>query len=92
MTGMFITIEGIDGAGKTTQCQLLAAALRARGVDVVETREPGGTPAADAIRKLVLETEGLDTVEQALLVMAARRSNVITVHHRIMHEVTSWLF
>ena len=77
MTGMFITIEGIDGAGKTTQCQLLAAALRARGVEVVETREPGGTPAAEAIRKLVLETEGLDAVEQALLMMAARRSNVV---------------
>ena len=77
MTGKFITIEGIDGAGKTTQCRLLAAALRARGVEVAETREPGGTPAAEAIRKLVLETEGLDAVEQALLMMAARRSNVV---------------
>ena len=62
-TGLFITLEGIDGSGKSTQAQLLAEGLRAMGYDVVRTREPGGSPGAEEIRSLVLEgqpcTQGL---------------------------------
>ena len=53
-TGRFITLEGGEGAGKSTQVKALANALRARGVAVVETREPGGSPGAEAIRDLLL--------------------------------------
>ena len=53
--GRFITLEGGEGAGKSTQQRRLAAWLRGRGLDVVETREPGGSPGAEEIRKLVLE-------------------------------------
>ena len=52
-TGRFITLEGGEGVGKSTQAMALAGALRARGIDVVETREPGGSEGAEAIRKLL---------------------------------------
>jgi dTMP kinase len=74
MTGRFITFEGGEGAGKSTHAARLAARLRATGLDVVETREPGGTPGAEAIRALLLggeEARWSPTVE-ALLVNAAR--------------------
>lgn len=76
--GRFITLEGGEGAGKSTQLRRLAEALRARGIEVVETREPGGSPGAEAIRRLLLEGEGDRwTMEaEALLFAAARADHV----------------
>lgn len=78
MTGRFITFEGGEGAGKSTQAALLAARLRGRGIDVVETREPGGTPGAEAIRALIVEgaVDRWNGVTEALLVNAARADHV----------------
>lgn len=76
--GRFITVEGIEGAGKSTLLQGLADALRARGVRVCATREPGGTPLAEDIRHLVLarRTEGMPPAAELLLMFAARASHV----------------
>jgi dTMP kinase len=82
MVGRFIALEGGEGAGKSTQARLLADALRARGLDVVVTREPGGTPGAEAIRKLLLEGApgdegtGWNPRAEALLFAAARSDHV----------------
>jgi dTMP kinase len=71
--GRLITIEGIDGAGKTTLAAALAAALRARGVDVVELREPGGVAVAERIRAIVKEAGlAIDPRAEALLYAASR--------------------
>lgn len=77
-TGSFIVFEGGEGAGKSTQVRLLAEALTARGVEVVLTREPGGTPTAEAIRALVLDPahQGLNDRAEALLFAAARAEHV----------------
>lgn len=74
----FIAFEGGEGAGKSTQSRLLAEALRARGVDAVITREPGGTAGAEAIRALLLATEGEGwrPRAEALLFAAARSDHV----------------
>ena len=76
--GKFIAFEGGEGAGKSTQARLLALALAERGVDCVVTREPGGTPGAEAIRALLLGTEGEDwnPRAEALLFAAARSDHV----------------
>jgi len=76
--GRFIAFEGGEGAGKSTQAQLLAEALRALGLAVVTTREPGGTPGAEAIRNLLLRPPGGEwTAEaEALLFAAARADHV----------------
>lgn len=76
MRGRFISLEGGEGAGKSTQLRALASALRGRGLEVVETREPGGSPGAEAIRKLLLEGE-VDrwTAETEALLFAAARSD-----------------
>lgn len=75
--GLFVTLEGADGVGKTTQTRLLAAALRAGGRAVVETREPGGTPGAESVRALLLDPgAGWSAVTEALLFTAARRDHV----------------
>lgn len=72
-SGFFITLEGGEGAGKSTQIQRLAAALRQHGRDVVVTREPGGSPGAEAIRGLILNGGfGFSAVTEALLFSAAR--------------------
>ncbi len=76
--GKFIALEGGEGAGKSTQARLLAAALQQRGVECVVTREPGGTPGAEAIRALLLGTEGegWNARAEALLFAAARSDHV----------------
>jgi len=75
---MFITFEGIDGSGKSTQARLLAEALRAAGHDVVLTREPGGSPGAEEIRALVLQgdPERWSAETEILLFTAARRDHL----------------
>jgi dTMP kinase len=78
MTGRFIAFEGGEGAGKSTQARLLAAALERRGIQAVLTREPGGTPGAEAIRTLLLANEGAgwNPRAEALLFAAARSDHV----------------
>ncbi len=77
-SGYFVVFEGGEGAGKSTQESLLAQSLTERGRDVVRTREPGGTPAAEIMRDLVLNPkyEGLDPRAEALLFAAARGEHV----------------
>ena len=76
--GRFITFEGGEGVGKSTQTQLLGEALTKRGLSVVLTREPGGTDGAEAIRRLLLDPEGdgWDARSEALLFAAARADHV----------------
>jgi len=76
--GRFIVFEGGEGAGKSTQAKLLADALRDRGIDVLLTREPGGTPGAEAIRKLLLHPpgDGWPASAESLLFAAARADHV----------------
>src|SRR5947208_2070544 len=77
--GRLITIEGGEGAGKSTQVDLLLAALAGAGIAAERTREPGGSEGAEAIRRLLLEgaTERWDAVGEALLLYAARRDHVV---------------
>ncbi len=76
--GIFLTFEGIDGSGKSTQARLLAEHLRSVGHDVVLTREPGGSPGAEEIRRLVLEgdPERWSAETEILLFTAARRDHL----------------
>jgi dTMP kinase len=76
--GRFIAVEGGEGVGKSTQVGLLAAALDRAGIPVRQTREPGGSPGAEAIRRLLLEGESQrwDAVSEALLLVAARHDHV----------------
>lgn len=78
MRGRFVTLEGGEGAGKSTQARLLCAWLNERGVPAIATREPGGTPAAEEIRRLLVEGEPgrWCGVSEALLHSAARREHV----------------
>lgn len=78
MAGAFLSFEGIDGSGKSTQLRLLAQALQARGHRVVTTREPGGSPGAEEIRRLVLEGEPdrWSPETELLLFTAARRDHL----------------
>ena len=75
MGGRFITLEGIDGAGKSTHIENLAAHLKRHGTEVVCTREPGGTALAEELRLLVLHS-AMDAMTEALLVFAARRDHL----------------
>ena len=75
MNGLFISFEGIDGAGKSTHIEALAQAFRAQQRHVVLTREPGGTPLAEVLRGLVLN-QAMDAMTEALLVFAARRDHL----------------
>ncbi len=76
--GLFISFEGIDGAGKSTHIEALAQAFERAGRHVTKTREPGGTPLAETLRELVL-TQPMDPLTEALLVFAARREHVVQV-------------
>ncbi len=77
---MFITFEGIEGSGKTTQLQRLAGHLRGRGRTVVTTKEPGGTPTADRIRAILLDSQSvIDPIAEVLLFEASRRQHVVEV-------------
>jgi dTMP kinase len=76
--GRFITLEGIDGAGKSTHAPWVAEALAARGRRVVATREPGGTPVGEALRDLLLR-QPLAHETETLLLFAARREHVVHV-------------
>jgi len=73
--GLFISFEGIDGAGKSTHIDALAHQFRQQGRQVTLTREPGGTPLAETLRTLVLN-EAMDPLTEALLVFAARRDHL----------------
>jgi dTMP kinase len=73
--GKFITFEGIDGAGKSTHIERFAEKLRARGLTLVVTREPGGTPLAERLRELLLNSH-MDPMTEVLLAFAARQEHV----------------
>lgn len=75
MNGIFISFEGIDGAGKSTHIDSLAQSFRAQGRAVTLTREPGGTPLAEQLRQMVLN-DPMDAMTEALLVFAARRDHI----------------
>ena len=75
--GCFITLEGGDGAGKTTQARRLASTLASMGLPVLRTREPGGAPTAEEIRKLLLSRADWDAQTQLWLHFAARREHVV---------------
>ena len=79
--GRFISIEGGEGTGKSTQVGLLVTTLDSAGILVRATREPGGSPGGEAIRRLLLEDEGQrwDAISEALLFVAARRDHVARV-------------
>jgi dTMP kinase len=76
--GLFLTLEGIDGAGKSSHLDALEALFRAQGREVVRTREPGGTPLAETLRGLILE-KPMDPLTESLLVFAARRDHIVQV-------------
>jgi dTMP kinase len=82
LTSAFITFEGIDGCGKSTQLRMLASELRLRGREVVSTREPGGTPLGLRIRQLVLDTEEQVDPLAELLLYAADRAQHVRTHVR----------
>jgi dTMP kinase len=90
--GRFISLEGGEGAGKSTQLRALAAALRGRGLEVVETREPGGSPGAEAIRELLLQGE-VDrwTPETEALLFAAARSDHVARTIKPALELGKWV-
>lgn len=77
--GVFITLEGGDGSGKSTQIRMLSAALAAAGIDVVASREPGGTPQAERIRNLLLQRDSgsFDPLTEAMLMFSARREHLV---------------
>jgi dTMP kinase len=79
--GKFITFEGLDGCGKTTHVEKLAAVLRAQGIEVVSTREPGGTAIGERIRAVLLDsrTAGLDPYAEMALMFASRAQQIAEV-------------
>jgi dTMP kinase len=81
MSGFFLTFEGIEGSGKTTQAQRVAEALRANGARVLLTKEPGGTPIGDRVRAILLDPNavGMDAMTELFLYAASRRQHVVEV-------------
>jgi dTMP kinase len=90
--GRFITLEGGEGVGKSTQLQALARALKARGIDILTTREPGGSPGAERIRELLLQGE-VDrwTPETEALLFAAARSDHVARTIRPALDQGKWV-
>ena len=76
--GLFLTLEGIDGAGKSSHLDAMEALFEAQGRTVVRTREPGGTPLAETLRGLILG-QPMDPLTESLLVFAARRDHIVQV-------------
>src|SRR5205085_409692 len=92
MPGRFISLEGGEGAGKSTQLKRLAEALRARGLEVVETREPGGSRGAEAIRALLLQGEADRwTAEAEALLFAAARADHVARTIRPAVKAGAWV-
>jgi dTMP kinase len=81
MSGLFITFEGMDGCGKSTQLEMVARAFGARGLDFVVTREPGGTPLGECVRGLLVSDEivGIRPATELFLIVAARAQHVAEV-------------
>ena len=80
MNGLFVSIEGVEGVGKSTNHQFVCDYLTELGHEVVATREPGGTPEAEKIRELLLDKDNiLDATTEALLMFASRREHIIRV-------------
>jgi len=88
LKGLFITFEGLDGCGKSTQMELLAEALAARGYVITMTREPGGTPLGEAIRDMLLDPRhhGMSARAEALLYAAARAHLVEQVIRPVLED------
>jgi dTMP kinase len=88
LRGKFITFEGLDGCGKSTQMEKLAAALRANGLPVLVTREPGGTPTGEKIRQWLLDTgtSGLAPLAELALMFASRAQHIKEVIHPALAE------
>ena len=82
-TGKFITIDGVEGAGKSTQIKFICDYLQAKGINVVLTREPGGTDLGEKIRQLLLstQTQPMHSDSELLLMFAARNEHI---HHKII--------
>ena len=78
MSGFFLTLEGIDGAGKSSHIDALESLFRVAGRSVTRTREPGGTPLAETLRGLIL-SQPMDALTESLLVFAARRDHIVQV-------------
>lgn len=76
--GMFLTIEGTEGVGKSTNLKFIQDAIESRGIELIVTREPGGTPLAEQVRELLLESrkESVDPMAELLLVFAARAQHI----------------
>ncbi|WP_374590083.1 dTMP kinase [Aquabacterium sp.] len=85
LRGRFLSFEGIDGAGKTTHIDALEQRWRAAGLDVVRTREPGGTALAERLRELVLH-QPMDALTEALLIFAGRRDHLQQVIEPALHR------
>lgn len=81
MSGFFLTVEGIEGCGKTTQIKLLSKYLRNHGRNCVTTKEPGGTPIGDRVRAILLDpqAEGMDPLSELFLLAASRRQHVVEI-------------
>jgi len=78
VTALFLSLEGIDGAGKSSHLDAIEALFRAQGRTVTRTREPGGTPLAEQLREMILK-QPMDPLTESLLVFAARRDHIVQV-------------
>ena len=87
LSGLFISFEGIDGAGKSTHIAGLAEAFSAEGRAVTLSREPGGTPLAEKLRAMVLD-DAMDPLTESLLIFAARRDHLANVIAPALRRVT----